>query len=139
MTADELARSYFSRSAKRLLALELLMQHEAFPDVVLEAQEVVELVLKGMLRAVGIDPPKWHDVGQIVVEHAAKFPPALQPELPALADISRRLRRDREAAFYGEIDLIPEQVFDRGSAQQALDDARYVLRGIRHFQADGDS
>lgn len=136
MTADELARSYFSRSAKRLLAVELLMQHEAFPDVVREAQELVELVLKGMLRAVGIDPPKWHDVGQILVEHAAKFPAALQPELPALAAISRRLRRDREAAFYGEIDLIPEQVFDRESARQALDDARRVLDRVRHFDPE---
>jgi hypothetical protein len=133
VTADELARSYFSRSAKRLLAVELLMQHEAFPDVVREAQELVELVLKGMLRAVGIDPPKWHDVGQILVEHAAKFPAALQPELPAPAAISRRLRRDREAAFYGEIDLIPEQVVDRESARQALDDARRVLDRVRHF------
>jgi hypothetical protein len=136
VTADELARSYFSRSAKRLLAVELLMQHEAFPDVVREAQELVELVLKGMLRAVGIDPPKWHDVGQILVEHAAKFPAALQPELPALAAISRRLRRDREAAFYGEIDLIPEQVFDREAARQALDDARRVLDRVRHFDPE---
>jgi hypothetical protein len=136
MTADELARSYFSRSAKRLLAVELLMQHEAFPDVVREAQEIVELVLKGMLRAVGIDPPKWHDVGQILVEHAAKFPPELQAELPALATISRRLRRDREAAFYGEIDLIPEQVFDRDAARQALDEARRVLGCVRHLDRD---
>lgn len=63
MTADELANSDFIRSGKRLLALELLMQQGAFPDVVREAQEIVELVLKGMLRAIGIDPPKRHDVG----------------------------------------------------------------------------
>lgn len=105
MTADELARSYFNRSAKRWLALEVLMQHDAFPDVVREAQEIVELVLKGMLRA----------------------------ELADFATISRRLRRDREAAFYGDTDLIPEQVFDRSSAQQALDDARRVLAGVPHF------
>lgn len=133
MTADELARSYFNRSAKRWLALEVLMQHDAFPDVVREAQEIVELVLKGMLRAVGIDPPKWHDVGQILVEHADKFPPALRTELADFATISRRLRRDREAAFCGDTDLIPEQVLDRSSAQQALDDARRVLADVPHF------
>jgi hypothetical protein len=135
MTADELARSYFTRSAKRLLALELLMQHEAFPDVVSEAQEIVGLVLTGMLRAVGVDPPKWHDVGQILLEHGDKFPAAIRADLPEFARISRRLRRDREAAFYGEIDLIPEQVFDRTAAQQALDEARRVLDAIRHFDA----
>jgi HEPN domain-containing protein len=133
MTADELARSYFTRSGKRMLALELLMQHEAFPDVVREAQEVVELVLKGMLRAVGIDPPKWHDVGQILLAHASRFPAPLQAQLPAYASISQRLRRDREAAFYGEVDLIPEQAFDRIAAQRALDDARQVLAGIPHL------
>lgn len=103
-----------------------------------ESQEVVELVLKGMLRAVGIDPPKWHDVGQILLDHASRFPAPLQAELPGYARISRRLRRDREAAFHGEIDLIPEQVFDRDAAQQALDDARNVLSGIRHFDPTPD-
>ena len=133
MTMDELARSYFQRAQKRLLALEVLMQAEAYPDVVREAQELVELVLKGMLRWIGLDPPKWHDVGAILVEQASRFPTPLQAELTDLASISRRLRRDREVAFNGEIDLIPEQVFDRPAAQQALDDARRVLGALRHF------
>jgi hypothetical protein len=135
MTTDELARSYFIRAHKRMLALEVLMQAEAYPDVVREAQELVELALKGMLRWIGIDPPKWHDVGTILVEHANKFPPELQAELDDLARISLRLRRDREAAFYGEIDLIPEQVFDKAAARQALDDARRVLNALQHFPA----
>jgi hypothetical protein len=118
-----------------MLALEVLMQAEAYPDVVREAQELVELALKGMLRWVGIDPPKWHDVGTILVEHVDKFPPELQAELEDLARISLRLRRDREAAFYGEIDLIPEQVFDQAAARQALDDARQVLNALKHFPA----
>jgi HEPN domain-containing protein len=89
-----------------------------------------------MLRAVGVDPPKWHDVGQIMLEHTDKFPPALRNELLDFATISRRPRRDREAAFYGDTDLIPEQVFDREAAQQALDEARRVLAGVRHFASD---
>ncbi len=133
MTTDELARSYFSRAEKRLLALRVLMQLEAFPDVVREAQEVVELVLKGMLRWVGIDPPKWHDVGSILLEHAGKFPEALRIELPALAEISLRLRRDREAAFYGDVDLIPERVFGQDDAARALSDAERVLAATKYF------
>ncbi|GAB4178227.1 MAG: hypothetical protein Fur0039_21930 [Rhodocyclaceae bacterium] len=136
MTTDELARSYFIRARKRMLALEVLMQAEAYPDVVREAQEIVELALKGMLRWVGIDPPKWHDVGTILVEHAAKFPPALQTQLPVLAQISLRLRRDREAAFYGEVDLIPEQVFGREAAEQAMSETETVLAALVHFQPD---
>lgn len=133
MTADELARSDFLRAQKRWLALQTLMQADAYPDVVREAQELVELVLKGMPRWVGVDPPKWHDVGGILLDHASKFPPPVRDELPGLARISRQLRRDREVAFSGEIDLIPEQLFDRTSAQQALDDAEHVLGMLRFF------
>lgn len=130
MTADELARSYFSRSAKRMLALRVLMEAEAYPDVVREAQEIVELALKGMLRFIGVDPPKWHDVGGVLLEHRAKFATDVQAELDALARISLQLRREREAAFYGDIDLIPERVFDRDAAQRALDGAERVLRVV---------
>lgn len=83
-----------------------------------------------------IDPPKWQDVGTILVEHAGKFPPALQPQLPLLAGISLRLRRDREVAFYGEVDLIPKQVFGREAAVQAIDDASRILTALRHFPLD---
>lgn len=38
MTADELAESYFIRARKRRGALDALMQAEAHPDVVREAQ-----------------------------------------------------------------------------------------------------
>ena len=68
MTVDELARAYVTKASKRRRALEVLLEEEAYSDVVREAQELVELALKGMLRFVGIDPPKWHDVGPILKE-----------------------------------------------------------------------
>lgn len=46
-------------------------------------------------------------------------------------------RRDRETALDGDTDLIPEQVFDRATAQQALDDARRVVAATAHFDAGG--
>jgi HEPN domain-containing protein len=89
-----------------------------------------------MLRWVGIDPPRWHDVGDIVLEHAALFPPELQGDLPALAAISHRLRRERENAFYGDVYLIPDRVYDRDSATQAMSDAQRVLDATRYFLGD---
>ncbi len=133
MTADELARGYFIRARKRLVALRALMQEEAYPDVVREAQELVELVLKGMLRWVGIDPPKWHDVGPILVDQESRFPEVVRSEIPVLAEISLRLRRDRETAFYGDIDLIPDRVFGREAAARALCDAERVVEATMHF------
>jgi HEPN domain-containing protein len=133
MTADELARGYFVRARKRFVALRTLLDVEAYPDVIRESQELVELVLKGMLRWVGIDPPKWHDVGSILLEEQAKYPPEIRREIPKLAEISLRLRRDRELAFYGDRDFIPERVYGRSDAERALADAEKVLAVVVHF------
>jgi hypothetical protein len=42
--------------------------------VVREAQEIVELSLKGMLRQVGVESPKWHDVGGFLLQFGDRFP-----------------------------------------------------------------
>jgi HEPN domain-containing protein/predicted nucleotidyltransferase len=137
VTADELARGYFIRARKRLEALRTLMAVEAYPDVVREAQELVELVLKGMLRWVGVDPPKWHDVGSILIEEQAKFSPQIRERIPELAEISLRLRREREIAFYGDRDLIPERLYDRAAAARALADAERTIEAIGYFIGPG--
>ena len=127
MTQDELARSYFVKASKRRRVLEVLLEETAYSDVVREAQELVELALKGMLRKVGVDPPKWHDVGPILVEQAALFPEQVRKALPRLAEISKWLRKEREFAFYGDIDFIPTEEYRSQDAERALADATFVL------------
>ena len=73
MTNTDLARSYIWKAETRIDALEALSKRGNFSDVVREAQETVELALKGMLRAVGVEPPKFHDVGGLVLEHRERF------------------------------------------------------------------
>jgi HEPN domain-containing protein len=63
MTNISLAKSYLKKATVRLDILDLLLEKEAYSDVVREAQEIVELAVKGMLRAVGVEPPKIHEVG----------------------------------------------------------------------------
>lgn len=60
MTNHTLAQSYLIKATKRLRILDVLMEEAAYSDVVREAQEIVELALKGILRQVGIEPPKQH-------------------------------------------------------------------------------
>ncbi|MBI5014188.1 MAG: HEPN domain-containing protein [Deltaproteobacteria bacterium] len=127
MTSTTLAQSYLLKAGKRLRVLELLLQEDAYSDVVREAQELVELALKGMLRQVGIDPPKWHDVGPLLLEHADRFPDTVRERFERLAEISRWLRREREFAFYGDVDFIPTEEYHRGDAERALADARFAL------------
>lgn len=133
MTANELARSYLAKASVRLEMLHFLAQRQAWSDVVREAQELVELALKGMLRQAGIDPPKWHDVGPVLLEQAALFPSDLQAQLPELARISKRLRREREFAFYGDIDFVPTREYTEPDSQIAIDEATVVVDAARRF------
>ncbi|HYK91363.1 MAG TPA: HEPN domain-containing protein, partial [Acidobacteriota bacterium] len=121
------AKSYLLKATKRLKILQVLFDEAAYSDVVREAQEIVELALKGMLRQVGIEPPKWHDVGQILLEYKARFPEAVAQQLERLAEISAWLRKEREFSFYGDIDFIPTEEYSETDALHALEDARLVV------------
>lgn len=127
MTSSELASAYLVKARKRMRALEVLREEDAFSDVVREAQELVELCLKALLRSIGVDPPHWHDVGEILLLHRNAFPPDARSRLPELAEISKRLKRDRELSFYGAIDFIPTEEFGPAEADEALAWARIAL------------
>ena len=133
MTTDALARSYFTKARKRLRALEVLLEDEAFSDVIREAQELVELALKGMLRFCGVEPPKRHDVGPLLIQHRARLPARVAAAAEELAEISRRLRQEREISFYGDEDFIPTEEYDRAEAASAVADAKRVLEFLSEF------
>jgi HEPN domain-containing protein len=133
VTGDELALAYLSKATARRRVLDVLLEEAAYSDVVREAQELVELALKGVLRLVGIDPPKWHDVGPLLVEHETAFPAWFADQGPDLARISRWLRKEREQAFYGDIDLIPTTSYTVTDAQRACQDARTVLEAFQRL------
>ena len=131
MTNISLAQSYLFKATKRLKILKVLLEEEDYSDVVREAQEIVELATKGMLRQVGIDPPKWHDVGKIILENAEFFPKEIQKDLPRIAYISKRLRKEREWAFYGDIDFIPTEEYGKEEALKAIEEASWVVEVAR--------
>lgn len=127
MTNTSLAQSYLVKAEKRLKILPVLLGEAAYSDVVREAQEIVELALKGMLRQVGIEPPKWHDVGGLLLEYRDRFPGGVHPDLERLAEISAWLRKEREFSFYGDIDFIPTEEYAETDALRAAEDARFVV------------
>jgi HEPN domain-containing protein len=127
MTNITLAQSYLIKALKRLKILTVLLDEKAYSDVVREAQEIVELSLKGMLRNVGIEPPKWHDVGKIVQQYRDRFRHDTNPHVDRLADISAWLRKEREFSFYGDIDFIPTEEYQIEEAMRAIEDARFVV------------
>jgi hypothetical protein len=128
LTSTTLAQSYLLKATKRLKILPVLFGEEAYSDVIREAQEIVELALKGMLRWIGVDPPKQHDVGYLLVEFQDRLPPEVSREAQRLAQISRWLRKEREFAFYGDVDFIPTEEYTREDAARAMDDARFTVQ-----------
>jgi HEPN domain-containing protein len=127
LTNTTLAQAYLAKARARLRVLEVLLESGAWSDVLREAQELVELALKGMLRQVGIEPPKWHDVGGLLLEHADRFPSLVGNHLERLAAVSGWLRKERELAFYGDIDFIPTERYGEDEARRAFEDARFVV------------
>ena len=130
MRNRDLARDHLRRATARLAALDVLYGAESWPDVVRESQEVVELALKGLLRAVGVEPPRVHDVSDVLIAEQARLPEDVRAALDRLAQISRDLRRDRELALYGADDLTPSDFYRRADATRARDAAREVVRVV---------
>lgn len=127
MTNISLAQSYLIKAVKRLRVLEVLMAEKDYSDVIREAQEIVELAQKAMLRQVGIDPPKWHDVGSILLENKGFFRVHERKHMTKLAEISKWLRKERELSFYGDIDFIPTEEYSLKDARKAMKDAEFTV------------
>jgi hypothetical protein len=128
MTNTSLAKCYLVKARHRLKVPAVLFEDGAYSDVVREAQEVVELALKGMLRQVGVEPPRWHDVGQLLEEHRDRFAPSIVESLPRLVEASAWLRKEREFAFYGDIDFIPTERYSSDDATRAMDAAGLAVQ-----------
>ena len=104
------------------LTLTALYTNRSWNMVVRRAQEVVELSLKGLLKIMGIDYPKVHDVGAILKEKLRERK-ILQDEekLSEIEEISSYLAKQRSPAFYYE------KVYTEEEAKRAKDYAKKIL------------
>lgn len=125
----ELAKSNIKQAEERLKHAKEALVGGNFPYVVRQSQEAVELALKASLRLVGVEPPKWHDVGPVLKREREKFPNWFQEKVDELASISRSLRKERELAMYGdeEAGVSHEELYIRFDAEYALKLAEMVL------------
>lgn len=124
-----MASSYLKQAEERLKhAKETLGQNHAF--VIRQSQEAVELSLKASLRLVGIEPPKFHDVGPILRQNCGDFPDWFKVEIDRMAYVSRVLRREREPSMYGdeELALSPDELYSYEDAKKALEGALLVFK-----------
>jgi HEPN domain-containing protein len=131
----ELARSNVRQVEDRLTTARIALERGNSPYAVRQAQECVELSLKACLRLVGIEPPKWHDVGPIIRRERENFPEWFKEHVERIVSISRSLRKERELAMYGdeESKIPPEELYTRFDAEKAIEDAGFVLEIARRL------
>jgi len=84
--------------------------------------------LKAALCIIGVEPPKWKDVGPVLKHNVKKYPDWSRDRVPGLASMSRKLRRERETSLSGdeESGTPLEELYTRDDALEALNYARHV-------------
>ena len=125
-----LARDYMRRARSRLVDAEAALRRGDYPEVVRYSQECVELSLKAALRFVGIEYPKVHDVGDVLIENAERFPKWFADIIQELARISSKLALARGPSMYGDEEqgIPPSELFSEEDAKEALQEARKVYK-----------
>lgn len=86
------------------------------------SQECVELSLKAVLKAVGIEYPKVHDVSDVLTDIAARLPSWFQKEIPFLRESSRLLFKKREPSLYGDEEALtsPDDLMSKADSEDAV-------------------
>jgi HEPN domain-containing protein len=130
VTNADMAASHLRQAREILGEAERHHAAQVWHLVVRRCQEAVELALKALLRASGIEVPHVHDVGIFLVEHSERLPARVMPHLERLVSVSRRLRQEREVSFYGDeaTGAPPDRLYSARDAEAALEDARFVQR-----------
>ena len=129
MTNEEMASSAIGLAAR---ILEEARRHHAAGTsnlAVRRSQEAVELSLKGLLRFLGLEVPKLHDVSGFLRRYKDRLPPPVADNLDEIARISRILREERELSFYGDevAGFTPDALYTDDDADKAISDAGFVF------------
>jgi len=133
LNTRQLALNLLLQAEKRLKTAQREARHGSPAYAIRSAQECVELCLKGALRFIGVEYPKQHDVGEVLLAVGDRLPVWFGVE--EKAKISHWLAERREPAMYG--DEIrgkgANQLFTREEALLALKYARDVSRDCRRL------
>lgn len=129
MNLGKLARSYLRQAEPRLKDATEAYDAKNYPYSLRLSQECVELSVKAVLRAVGIEYPKQHEVSDLLSDLKPRLPEGFLLEIPFIQEASKSLYRKRELAFYGGEDalLSPEEAISEEDANKAVNSSRKVF------------
>lgn len=137
MTSDAMARDLLARAGRCLKEAHAATDDGDHALCVRRAQEAIKLAIKGLLRLVGIEFPREHDVSEALVGSRDRFPGSWREDVLDLARRMREITPKRGPAMYGlEAQGIPaSEAFDETDAREALADAEFVVsRCVRYFE-----
>ena len=129
MTNEEMADSSLRLAARILEEARRHRTDGAWNLTIRRSQEVVELSLKGLLRFLGLEVPKVHDVSGFLRRYRNRLPPPVEDNLDRITRISRILREERELSFYGdeEAGFAPEELYTEEDAEKAISDSGFIF------------
>jgi len=130
MTSSRMGRLYVDEARGRVALVQLAIEKCLWAATVREAQECVELFLKGALRLVAVEPARTHDVAEMLRREVNRFPEWFRVAVDRLATISTEMAADRGLAFYGDErqELGSQELFDEADAQRAVRNLELVAQ-----------
>ena len=130
MTSSRMGRLYVDEARGRVTLVHVAIEKGLWAATVREAQECVELFLKGALRLVAVEPARTHDVAEVLRREVARFPEWFRSAADNLATISTEMAGDRGIAFYGDErqEIGPQELFDEKDAQRAVRNLEFVAQ-----------
>lgn len=132
MTNREFGRAYIEDARVILAEAAASLEQGHFHRTVRKCQESVEMALKGLLRVAGIEYPKAHRVGRVLLESAVAQ--VVSPErLRDIARMADELADAREEAFYGSESSSAVDLFTRDDAVDALRKGKVVEVFVREL------
>ena len=132
MTNEGIAAAQRRQAGQSLVQAEAAVASGATGLAVRRCQEAVELALKAALRSLGVEPPKWHDVGDILKEHRARFPASFAARIDEFSEHSAVLRERREMSLYGDeaSGKDADEMFGKAEADEAIRWARAIVEAV---------
>ncbi|MCX7726836.1 MAG: HEPN domain-containing protein [Chitinispirillaceae bacterium] len=127
MKSKLLITDYLKRAKLRFKILPQFLSENDYADVIRISQEIVELIEKAIVIKIGINPPKWHDVIDIIIENKDRIPKQTANAIAKLRSKAKWLRSQREIAFYGDDDFIPLREYSVKDAKSAMETAKRFI------------
>jgi len=124
-----IAQSYIHQAGARLQDAVDAHREKNHPYAVRLSQECVELSLKAVLRGVGLEYPRTHEISYILTQEKERFPEWFRAEVEYMERSSKLLFAKREPSLHGDESSIlsPDEVMSSGDAEDATKRANRVF------------